>query len=209
MQVRSINIGTPEPIQRGNREVLTAIRKTPVSKPVFVGELGLQGDHQVATKHHGGPDQAIYVYSEEDYAWWAGDLGQPLGPGTFGENLTLTEFGAPELYIGDRWQIGDVLLEITAPRFPCATLAARMGDAEFVKKFKQVERPGAYTRVLQHGHAQVGDPVMYQRGKSDVTLLECFRLHYEKAPSRDAIAHILQAPIAVRGRRAYEAMLEA
>ena len=75
------------------------------------------------------------------------------------------------------------MLEITAPRIPCGTLAARMGDAGFVKRFKEAERPGAYTRVLQTGHVQAGDEFTYQRGTSDVTLLEVFRLYYEKAPS--------------------------
>lgn len=207
MRLLAVNLGQPQPIQRGNCETQTGIFKHPTSARVPVGKLGLAGDQQVAREHHGGVDQAVYVYSAADYAWWAKQLGRALEPGTFGENLTVTEFGASTLYIGDRWQIGDVLLEITAPRIPCATLAARMEDAGFVKRFKVAERPGAYARVLQTGQVQVGDTFTYHRGTSDVTVLEVFRLHYEKTLSHETIQRILSAPIAIRGRRAYEAML--
>lgn len=208
MRLLSVNVGQAESIERGNETVQTAIFKRPVSNPVFVGELGLDGDDQVSQQHHGGPDQAVYVYSDVDYAWWAGELSAPPVAGSFGENLTLSNFGAQALYIGDRWQIGKVLLQVTAPRIPCATFAARMGDPEFVKKFKQAERPGAYTRVLRTGHVQAGQDVVYQRGRSEVTVLEVFRLYYEKSPSRETIARVLSAPIAIRGRRAYEEILD-
>ena len=207
MHIISVNVGKPSTIQRGNRQVETAICKLPMTDPVLVGELGLDGDHQVAKQHHGGPDQAVYVYSQADYDWWGEQLDETPEPGTFGENLTVSDFGAETLYIGDRWQVGDVLLEITAPRFPCATLAAHMGDPEFVKRFKQSERSGAYTRVLKTGTLQAGDEVVYQRGDSDLTLLEVFRLHYEKSPSPAVIQRVLAAPIAARGRKQYEDML--
>jgi MOSC domain-containing protein YiiM len=208
MRLLSVNVGQAEPMERGNETIQTAIFKRPVSQPVFVSELGLDGDDQVSKQHHGGPDQAVYVYSEADYAWWAGKLGALPVVGSFGENLTLSEFGVQPLYIGDRWQIGEVLLEVTGPRIPCATFAARMGDPEFVKKFKQAERPGAYARVLQTGRVQAGQAVVYQRGSSEVTVREVFRLYYDAAPSRATIVRVLSAPITSRGRLACEKMLD-
>lgn len=209
MQLLSVNVGQPKFIQRGNEQIQTAIFKSPVAGPVFVGELGLDGDEQVAKRHHGGPDQAVYLYSATDYAWWGEQLGELPAPGTFGENLTVSDYGASVLYIGDRWQIGGVLLEVTAPRIPCGTFAARMGDPAFVKRFKAAARPGAYARVLRTGEVQAGDQVIYQRGQSDLTLLEVFHLHYEKSPSREVIQRVLAAPIDERGRRAYEELLKA
>ena len=89
-----------------------------------------------------GPDQALYLYSAEDYAWWAGELGAPPAPGTFGENLTLSSFGPVEVRIGDRFRVGAALVEATAPRIPCATFATRMGEPDWVKRFAAARRPG-------------------------------------------------------------------
>jgi len=103
--------------------------------------------------------------------------------------------------------IGEVLLELTDPRIPCATFAARMEDMEFVKKFKQAERPGVYARVLQTGYIQMGDEVTYLRGQSDVTILESFKLFFKKSPSKQEIERQLSAPISIRARSAFEKML--
>ncbi len=201
MNLLSVNRSPPKPITVGVRADLTGIFKTPAGEPVRVGELGLEEDVQVSKQHHGGPDQAVYLYSAEDYAWFSSELGRDLAPGTFGENLTLSSFGANTLYIGDRLQIGEVLLELTAPRLPCATLAARMGDTGFVKRFKEAERPGVYARVLSHGSLRRGDEVVYTRGDSDVTALELFRDHYDKTRTPAALERFLSAPVAARSRQ--------
>ena len=203
MNLLSVNTSPPKPISIGSKERQTGIFKTPVTDPVEVDNFGLKEDVQVAKKHHGGPDQALYLYSAEDYAWFSEQLGRDLAPGTFGENLTLSSFGTDPLFIGDRFRIGDVLLEVTAPRIPCATLAARVGDKGFVKRFTKAERPGAYARVLEVGHVQHGDEVSYERGDSDVTLLELFRAYYEKSLPAERLERFLAAPIAVRARNAW------
>ena len=71
------------------REVQTGIFKEPVEGRVAVGELGLEGDVQADRRVHGGEDQAVYAYAIEDVDWWEAELGRELGPGFFGENLTL------------------------------------------------------------------------------------------------------------------------
>lgn len=214
MNLLSVNRSLPKPITVGARDDRTGIFKMPVDEPVRVGRLGLEEDVQVAKKHHGGPDQAVYLYSAADYAWFANELGRDLAPGTFGENLTLSDFsvsdfGEEPLYIGDRFEIGEVVLELTAPRIPCATLAARMGDAGFVKRFKKAERPGVYARVLTEGLLRQGDAVVYRRGDSDVTTLELFHNFYDIAPTRAGLERLLSAPIAARSRKELSAQLEA
>ena len=105
MNVVSVNAGRAEPMKIGARTITTGIRKRPVEHG-YVGALGLAGDVVAEAKHHGGPDQALYLYSSEDYAWWAGELGDCPQPGTFGENLTLSSFGSGEVRIGDRFRVG-------------------------------------------------------------------------------------------------------
>jgi MOSC domain-containing protein YiiM len=207
MKLLSVNVSGPKPIERAQKSGLTGIFKESVVGKVSVGVLGLEHDTQVDIENHGGKDQAVYVYSNNDYAWWSEQLGTHLEPGTFGENLTLSQLPEP-LYIGDRFEIGSVILEVTAPRIPCSTLAARMNDLAFVKKFVQATRPGVYTRVIQTGVLQAGDEVNYLRGKFEMTALEEFHLFYQKVQAIEDLERLLAAPIAERSRRDYEKILE-
>jgi MOSC domain-containing protein YiiM len=141
---------------------LTAIDKRPVDGPVEVGELGLDGDRQCDTRHHGGLDKALYVYALEDNTWWSGELGRPIRPGTFGENLTTEGLDVNGALIGERWRIGGPtgpLVEVRMPRTPCANLSARMGIPRFHLRFDDVRRIGAYLRVLNPGVVTVGATV--------------------------------------------------
>ena len=158
MQVVSVNAGRSELMRIGARTVETGIRKGPVERG-HVGPLGLAGDVVADVENHGGLDQALYLYSSDDYAFWAAELGGTLEPGTFGENLTLSSFGAEQVRIGDRFRVGEALVEVTAPRIPCAVFATRMGEPDWVNRFADARRPGLYVRVLEPGEVAAGDPV--------------------------------------------------
>ena len=124
-----------------------------------VTPLGLENDAIVDTENHGGLDQAVYIFTVPDNAWWSAHIGRSLEPGTFGENLTISDLESATLNIGDRLRAGEILLEITAPRIPCVTIAARMEDPQFVKKFRFAEKPGVYCRVIETGFVKANDPV--------------------------------------------------
>src|SRR5690606_35843092 len=103
--------------------------------------------------------------------------------------------------IGDRLRLDEVVLEVTAPRIPCATLAARMGDPAFVKKFRRAERPGLYCRVIQEGRVRAGETVTLERyAGSPLTALEMFRHFYNGQGDEARIRRHLAAPIAIRDR---------
>ena len=208
MHVLSINIGAARAVDPTRPHDLTGIYKEPVAGPVQVTAAGLPGDAIISKRHHGGPDQAVYVYGSTDYAWWSAELGRVLAPGTFGENLTISDLETAGLAIGDRLHIGDVVLEVTAPRIPCGTFAARMGDPGFVARFRIAERPGAYCRVIREGTIQAGDVVTLEPYAGDVvTLAEVFRDYYEPARDPAAIRRFLAAPLAARARDAKERQL--
>src|SRR5205814_569222 len=113
-------------------------------------------------KAHGGPDKAVYAYSAEDYAWWATELGKTLPPGTFGENLTISGIDVSNAPIGQHWQVGTVVLEVSQPRIPCYKLGIKMDDPRFPTRFAQAERPGSYLRIIHEGSIAAGDPVTIQ-----------------------------------------------
>jgi MOSC domain-containing protein YiiM len=209
MKLVSVNVGSSQPLEIGNHVSKTGIFKKPVSNPVHVGKLGLESDVVQNKKHHGGPDQAVYVYGTADYAWWSEQLQTDLEPGIFGENLTISDLESASFNIGDRLKIGTVLLEVSASRIPCSTLAARMGDTGFVKKFRQARRPGLYCRVLEEGEVQVGDTVTLEPSETEyLSLVDTFDWYYEPNPSLEMIQKVLAAPVAIRARKMYEDLLE-
>ena len=204
VNILSVNVGQPSDIRLGRYQATSGIDKRAVQGRVQVGTLGLEGDHIVNKKHHGGPDQAVYLYSLEDYDAFAEGLGEVPAPGSFGENLTISGLESAGVRIGTRLSIGEVLLEITAPRIPCGTLAAHIGDAGFVKVFRQRRRPGLYARVLHTGTVGADDPVSVQHGPDTApTVLEEFELYYTVSPSREELERALAAPIALRARKEY------
>jgi MOSC domain-containing protein YiiM len=209
MRVTSVNIGGEETIAHGGQTFRTGIRKRPADAAVYIGADSVSGDTVSDKKHHGGADQVVYAYSADDYDWWSGELGRELAPGTFGENLTVE--GMPsDMNVGDRLLIGEVLLEATAPRIPCSTLAAQMQDSGFGMAFRKAERPGIYFRVLNEGEVSAGDAVTYiGNPASVVSILELYRMSYELHPDPAALERYLEAPLAERMRVKIEEKLAA
>jgi len=207
LKLISVNAGRPELMRIGARTVETGIRKTPVERG-HVGALGLAGDVVADHENHGGLDQALYLYSSEDYAFWADELGATPGPGTFGENLTLSSFGAEPVRIGDRFRIGAALVEVTAPRIPCSVFATRMGEPNWVKRFADARRPGLYVRVLEPGEVAAGDPVeRLAHGNGHPTVVDLMDAWYEAEPDADSLERLLASPLAVRARANIERKL--
>jgi MOSC domain-containing protein YiiM len=201
MKLSSVNIGEEQSIQNAGKSGKTGIYKKPVDASVQITSYGIPEDAVVDKKHHGGLDQAVYVYGVPDYEWWSNTLGRELAPGTFGENLTIADLESGRLRIGDRLQVGPVTLQVTAPRIPCGTLAARMGDPQFIKRFRDAGRPGVYCRVLEEGQVRAGDPVdCAQFDGETITVLEMFRDFYDPAMNEPSLRMYLGAPIASRAR---------
>ncbi len=199
IRVISVNVGRLETIPWAKKSSLTGIFKRPVSEPVKVERNGLDGDRIGSVKYHGGPDQAVYLYSVRDYRWWEGELGRELTPGTFGENLTVNGFGPHPPRVGDRWQLGELVLEISGPRIPCITLAQRMDDPRFVKRFAQANRGGCYARVLSPGWVQAGMKVEVRPASADYPEVDrVFALCHSRDKDPKLLRQAIESPLAQR-----------
>ncbi|MBT8214378.1 MAG: MOSC domain-containing protein [Acidimicrobiia bacterium] len=209
MELVSIQIASaPSPIQIGTRTDQTGIFKTPVAEAVLT-DSGVVGDTIADERHHGGPDQAVYVYSAEDYAWWAAELMHELPPGQFGENLTLSTFGEGTVRIGDRYTIGDAVIEVTAPRIPCNTFQAKMQRPGWIEAFRHARRPGFYARVIAEGTVRPGMAVTRNPApETNLGLVEMQDLYYQRPPDLDAVRRALESPVAERDRAEYLSLLE-
>jgi MOSC domain-containing protein YiiM len=202
MQILSINTGQPRQIDPDDPSRLSGIYKTPIDGPVAITQTGVAGDVIVNTRNHGGIDQAVYVYGRPDYDAFECELGYPLPNGIFGENLTITGQVSAAFTIGDRLSIGDVMLEVTAPRTPCESLNARMGDTQFVKRFFAADRPGFYCHVLAEGTIRSGDMVAYhQYSRIGISIIDAHRIMRPGAThDTQTIRRFLNEPIHVRLR---------
>ena len=181
--VRSVNVGRP-------REAAwatigrTSMLKDSVPGPVEVGELGIVGDEVSNRRHHGGPDKAVYAFASEDLDLWAERLGAEIADGQFAENLTTIGIDVNESELGERWRIGEVLLEVASFRTPCNVFKAWMDRSGYdarawVKRFAEEGRPGPYLRVLQPGALAAGDAIeVVHRPGTGVTVSAAFRQAY-------------------------------
>jgi MOSC domain-containing protein YiiM len=181
--LRSLNVGRPrEAAWAGIGR--TSIDKQPVAGPVEIGFYGPAGDQVSDTRHHGGLDKAVYAFAREDLDAWAAELGQEIRDGQFGENLTTVGIEVNDALVGERWRVGEAVLEIASVRNPCNDFKRWMGrsgydDTAWVKRFAAVGRPGPYLRVVVPGPAQAGDPVtVVHEPDHGVTVSTMFRALY-------------------------------
>jgi len=194
MKVLSVNTGSARTV--AGRPSPSGIDKRPRTGRVAVGPLGLEGDTIVDLVNHGGEDQAVYLYSREDYAFWAGELGRALPDGLFGENLTVEGLESGEVAVGDRLASGGLLLEVTSPRIPCSTFAAHVGVSDLPARFMAARRPGVYCRVLAEGDVGAGDvfAVTPFRG-ARVTLADLVETYPHKRISEETRSRYLSVPL--------------
>lgn len=208
--VLSINIGKGVPRPYTSAPT-TAIDKGPVAAGTRVeirdpgpkqGGLGsgVVGDEIGDPRHHGGSIQAVYAYPSEDQAWWGEQLGRPLAPGAFGENLTTVGVDTTHARVGETWRLGEVVLRVEAPRIPCATFAGHMGERGWVKRFTEAGRTGAYLSVVVPGVIETGVPIEVTRPDHDIDLL----LHFRACMGDLAAAHrVLEAGVVAPAEQAW------
>jgi MOSC domain-containing protein YiiM len=184
VKILSVNVGRP---RENPWKGLTAtyIDKQPVEGPVRVtspgpkgdGSVGLEGDRVGDVEHHGGTDQAVYVYGSEDYGYFNQLIGREFGPGAFGENLTTTGYDVNDARIGERWAgPGGLVLEVTGARVPCGTFRGWIAERGWLKTFTREARPGPYLRVVEAGHVEAGGELeVVHRPDHDVSVSLFFR----------------------------------
>jgi len=194
VRVLSVNVGLPLEVAWRNEAVTTAIHKAPVSEPVRVRRLNLDGDRQADLSVHGGPDKAVYLYPSEHYPFWKEELpGVALPWGAFGENLTAEGVSESALRVGDVLRVGTAEFIVTQPRLPCYKLNVRFQRPDMVKRFLRSGRTGFYLAVIKEGELTAGDKIeLVSTDRSAVTIPEVVTLY----TSRKRDSALLQRAIA-------------
>ncbi|WP_396926098.1 MOSC domain-containing protein [Mycolicibacterium sp.] len=192
----SVNVGAPQDVLWSGRTVHTGAWKAPVTGPRMVRRLNIDGDGQGDLGGHGGENRAVLVYQVASYDHWATVLGRDdLTPGAFGENLTVDGLPDDEVCIGDRYRIGDVVLEVTQPRVTCYRVGMRLGEPRMAALLVSHHRPGFYCRVLTEGELVAGqDIVKIEDGLHQVSVAEIDALLYLPGHPRDALERAASIP---------------
>jgi len=160
-QLLSVNVGGPRDVEWEGKTVRTAIWKEPVDGPRMVRKINIDGDDQADRAAHGGEHRAVFVYQIESYRYWERELGRSdFTYGQFGENFTVDGLADDAVCIGDRYQIGEAIFEVTQPRVTCYRVGIRMGEPAMPSLLVAHHRPGFYFRVLREGAVRAGDEVV-------------------------------------------------
>ncbi len=158
MKLISLNVARPRLTVYNGNTINTGIFKDPVSGPVPLRTLNLDGDQQADLAVHGGPNKAVYAYPSEHYEFWREELpGMNLPWGMFGENFTTEGLFERDLHVGDRLQIGTAMIVVRQPRVPCYKLAAKFKRNDILARFLRSGRSGFYFSVEQEGVVAAGD----------------------------------------------------
>src|SRR5207249_9740737 len=158
-RVLSVNVGGAREFEYHGRPARSAIWKTTVAGRIAARGVNLKGDDQADREAHGGFDKAVYAYAVEDQRWWERELGRPLSYGEFGQNLTTEGMELNDALVGERWQIGSAVFEVSEPRIPCWRLGVRMNDETFPRRFSKALRAGSYLRIVVEGDVGAGDEI--------------------------------------------------
>src|SRR5262245_48355849 len=207
----SVNVGLPRDVEWRGRKVHTAIWKNPVRGRCRASQLNLDGDAQGDLAGHGGEQRAVFVYQIESYRYWQEQLKRTdFVHGQFGENFTIEGLPDDTLCIGDRYQIGNALFEVTQPRVTCYRVGIRMNEPGMPALLTSSGRPGFYFRVLHEGEVSAGDEIVkVGQAKERMTVAEINALLYSPNHARDRLERALRIEALSPGwRSSFEALLQ-
>lgn len=196
MKILSLNVARPRLVVYRGTSINTGIFKTPVSGPVQLRTLNLDGDRQADLTVHGGPNKAVYGYPSEHYEFWRQELpGMPLPWGMFGENFTTEGLTESDLHIGDRLQIGSAVIVVRQPRTPCYKLAAKFEREDILARFLSSGRSGFYFSVEREGTVAAGDLFEFlSQAPQAISIAEMNRLFVEDRYNIDLLEKAIATP---------------
>lgn len=195
MIIQSLNIGLPKLEHFHGKEFLTGMCKKPVAGELLLSKQGFEGDGVGDRKHHGGEDKAVCTYSLDHYPYWGSVLGIAMPEAAFGENLSVSDMVEDDVFVGDSFRIGTAVVQVSQPRQPCGTLAARFGRADFVKMVVDSGRTGFYFRVLTEGLVKVGDRVnLLERDPRAVSIAFANNIFHHDRQNREGLEKVLSVP---------------
>jgi MOSC domain-containing protein YiiM len=205
MKISSLQVSLPRLVQYNGEPVATGIFKAPVTGPVMLRTLNLDGDAQADLSVHGGVSKAVYAYPAEHYEFWKRELPEMELPyGMFGENFTTEGITEDTVNVGDRFRIGEAEVMATEPRLPCYKLGIKFGRVDIIKRFLQSRRTGIYFAVTQEGELRAGDEIkLLSRDENRITIADITRLYAFEKNDLSGLQRVVNLPALSESWREY------
>lgn len=196
MKISTILIGQAQTHSSPEGPWLTATYKKPISGEIHLGAMGLEGDEHADRVNHGGRDKAVLAYAAEHYPWWQSELQrEDFTGGALGENLVIEGGDEAALCLGDRYRIGEAIVEVSQPRQPCWKQARRWGIQNLVLQIVRCGRTGWYLRVLNEGSISVGDELrLIARPQPDWSIARANQLFHHRREDLEGMRELLEVP---------------
>jgi MOSC domain-containing protein YiiM len=176
----------------------SGIVKTPVRGRIAVDAQGLAGDVQCDRRAHGGPEKAVHQFAAASYrrlAAHAPECAPVLAVGSIGENLSAEGMDEANVHVGDVYQAGTTLLEVSQPRSPCWKIDARYGTEGLAAFIATHGITGWYYRVLRPGQMEAGDAITLVDRRDDAPSIERFwRVQTAHRPELAELQRLADAP---------------
>ncbi|MNH96211.1 6-N-hydroxylaminopurine resistance protein [compost metagenome] len=193
IEILSLNVGMPKQVQFQQKDVSTGIFKTATDEALHLSFLNLEGDGQGDLVHHGGREKAVCVYPYEHYPFWENELKRPLEYGALGENLTIKGLLETDVCIGDVFELGKAIVQVSQPRQPCYKLTIRHGVPDMLLKVQQTGYTGFYFRVLEEGVVTKDDGLsLLHRHPKEITVSFANRIMHREKDNIEGIKQILE-----------------
>ncbi len=201
MHVISVNTGEITEVKWHGKSIRTGIYKQPVKGPVFLGKLGVTNDHVADLKVHGGENKACYLFPSNHYPYWKERFPRlDWTWGMFGENLTVENLDESRINIGDIFEIGKALVQVSQPRIPCFKLGIRFGTPRMVKYFQEYHSPGVYVRVIREGFVSVNNKlILAEHRENGISVNGIFSLFSVNKHNKDLRNKALDEPFLAGG----------
>ncbi|EGG33433.1 MOSC domain-containing protein [Paenibacillus sp. HGF5] len=193
MGIVSLNVGKPVTVDYQGKDLSTGIYKQPVEGSLFLSSLNFEGDGQADLVNHGGLDKAVCAYPSEHYPYWERSLGKPMPYAAFGENLTLRGLLEDEVRIGDVYRVGEAVLQVSQPRYPCFKLSQKHGVKDMPARVLNTGYSGFYFRVLEEGKVSADSPVTrLDSHASGIAVLEVLRMMKDGRKDEQGLMRMLE-----------------
>jgi MOSC domain-containing protein YiiM len=196
LKIISTNIAEPKTIVWQGEEVTTGMYKKATTNSLFLTANGVKDDSVIDTRYHGGTDKACYFYSADHYEMWKQeypDLDWEWG--MFGENMTVEGLNEADVRIGDIYELGLAIVQVTQPRQPCFKLGHRFNDAKMVQKFISKKLPGVYVKVIREGNVSAESTMhLIARNPENMTVAEVFDLIYNGKQNPEKVKAAINMP---------------
>ncbi len=204
-KVHHVAIGKPkELLFSGKSKMMTGIEKKVVSESWLTFQ-GFTGDGPFNLKHHGGPDRTVCVFPVEHYAYFEKKFQKKLPKSAFGENLMVSGMLEKDVSIGDVFQIGEAIIQITEARNPCSTIAKYNHMPELYKEVQRTGYTGYLCRTIKEGKIQQLDEViLLEADAHQVTVAYCHEMVLHKKGTKADFEKIAAVP--ALSRRYYESL---